>query len=68
MKQINRELGTTFIFSTHDQRVMTMADRLVEIEDGEVMHDGVSGRTATTKNPLPPVMAASRATAAAGRP
>ena len=36
MRKINRELGTTFIFSTHDQRVMTMADRLVHIEDGEL--------------------------------
>src|SRR5688572_15844772 len=68
MKQINRELGTTFIFSTHDQRVMNMADRLVEIEDGEVMHDGVSGQIATTKKPLPPAKTAARPTAAAGRP
>lgn len=36
MRKINRELGTTFIFSTHDQRVMTMADRLVQMEDGEL--------------------------------
>jgi putative ABC transport system ATP-binding protein len=34
MRKINRELGTTFIFSTHDQRVMTMADKLVKMEDG----------------------------------
>jgi putative ABC transport system ATP-binding protein len=37
MRKLNRELGTTFIFSTHDQRVMTMADRLVHIEDGELI-------------------------------
>ncbi len=36
MREINRELGTTFIFSTHDRRVMAMADRLVRIEDGHV--------------------------------
>ncbi|MGQ9685006.1 MAG: ABC transporter ATP-binding protein, partial [Thiobacillaceae bacterium] len=36
MKQINRQYGTTFIFSTHDRRVMAMADRLVRIEDGRV--------------------------------
>ena len=36
MKSINREYGTTFIFSTHDRRVMAMADRLVRIEDGHV--------------------------------
>lgn len=36
MKQINRQLGTTFIFSTHDRKVMSMADRLVRIEDGHL--------------------------------
>jgi putative ABC transport system ATP-binding protein len=36
MKEINRSLGTTFIFSTHDRRVMSMADRLVRIEDGHL--------------------------------
>jgi putative ABC transport system ATP-binding protein len=36
MRAINRKLGTTFIFSTHDRRVMRMADRLVRIEDGEI--------------------------------
>ena len=36
MKKINRQLGTTFIFSTHDRRVMKMADRLVKIEDGQI--------------------------------
>jgi len=37
MKQINREYNTTFIFSTHDKRVMTLADRLVGIEDGQIV-------------------------------
>lgn len=36
MKEINREHKTTFIFSTHDWRVMEMADRLVHIEDGQI--------------------------------
>jgi len=40
MRNLNRELGTTFIFSTHDQRVMTMADRLVRIEDGALVGEG----------------------------
>jgi putative ABC transport system ATP-binding protein len=39
MKKINAELATTFIFSTHDQRVMTMADKLVRIEDGVLVQD-----------------------------
>jgi putative ABC transport system ATP-binding protein len=36
MKDINREFGTTFIFSTHDKKVMAKADRLVRIEDGQI--------------------------------
>lgn len=36
MKEINRQFGTTFIFSTHDRKVMSLADRLVRIEDGYV--------------------------------
>lgn len=36
MKAINRHLGTTFIFSTHDKKVMAKADRLVRIEDGTI--------------------------------
>jgi putative ABC transport system ATP-binding protein len=36
MREINRRYGTTFIFSTHDRRIMTMADRLIRIEDGRV--------------------------------
>lgn len=41
MKDINRRLGTTFIFSTHDRKVMAMADRLVNIEDGRIGALGV---------------------------
>lgn len=36
MKKINRMYGTTFIFSTHDRKVIAKADRLVRIEDGRV--------------------------------
>jgi putative ABC transport system ATP-binding protein len=36
MKQINLRQGTTFVFSTHDARVMEAADRLVRIEDGRL--------------------------------
>jgi len=36
MRDINRQSGTTFVFSTHDRKVMNMADRLVRIADGEI--------------------------------
>jgi len=36
MRAINQAFETTFVFSTHDQRVMDMADRLVRVSDGEI--------------------------------
>ena len=39
MVKMNRELGTTFIFSTHDPRVMDYARRLIEIRDGIISKD-----------------------------
>lgn len=39
MSQINKKLNTTFIFATHDQRVMDKASRIVTIEDGKILKD-----------------------------
>ena len=41
MQEINEKLKTTFIFSTHDQRVVDMANRLVRVEDGSIQELGV---------------------------
>ena len=41
MKKINTSTKTTFIFSTHDQKVINMADRLIRIEDGEIKRLGI---------------------------
>jgi len=41
MKAINRKFGTAFIFSTHDQKVIDMAERLIGIEDGRVRFLGL---------------------------
>ncbi len=41
MKAINLKYNTTFVFSTHDERVIAAADRLVRIEDGELTALGV---------------------------
>jgi putative ABC transport system ATP-binding protein len=41
MKKINRAFNTTFIFSTHDKRVIAKADRLIRVDDGEVSALGV---------------------------
>ncbi len=41
MKDLNRdpELQTTFIFSTHDSRIVDMCDHVVHILDGQVIND-----------------------------
>ena len=41
MRAINRRHGTTFIFSTHDPRVLDIADRRVDLEDGAIARLGV---------------------------
>ncbi|MCX7030475.1 MAG: ABC transporter ATP-binding protein [Spirochaetes bacterium] len=39
MKKINRELSTTFIFSTHDQSIVGIADHIIRLHDGEVVEN-----------------------------
>jgi len=39
MEELNRELGTTFVFATHDPRVMERARRLVRLVDGAIASD-----------------------------
>jgi putative ABC transport system ATP-binding protein len=41
MKELNRKLGTTFIFSTHDQKVIDFADHYIGIEDGQLRFLGL---------------------------
>jgi len=39
MEKLNREEGITFIFSTHDARVVKKARRVITVEDGKVISD-----------------------------
>ena len=39
MEDLNERYGTTFLFSTHDPRVMAHARRMVVLEDGRVASD-----------------------------
>lgn len=39
MHKLNKEENVTFIFSTHDQRVIDKAERVITIEDGKVKSD-----------------------------
>jgi putative ABC transport system ATP-binding protein len=39
MAKLNREENMTFIFSTHDQRVIDRARRVITLEDGKIVND-----------------------------
>ena len=34
MKKLNKETGVTFVFATHDPRVINYANRVVTLQDG----------------------------------
>lgn len=46
MKRLNKELNTTFIFATHDEKVMQYLDRIITLKDGTVEDDNVILNTA----------------------
>ena len=39
MAKMNKEENATFVFSTHDQRVIDKAKRIITLEDGKVISD-----------------------------
>jgi putative ABC transport system ATP-binding protein len=39
MAELNRELGTTFVFATHDTRLMERAQRYIQLVDGAIVQD-----------------------------
>jgi putative ABC transport system ATP-binding protein len=43
MERLNHDLGTTFVFSTHDPRVMDRARRLIRLVDGRIERDERQG-------------------------
>lgn len=42
MKKINKDSGTTFVFSTHDDKVVRIADHVVRLRDGLVVENSRS--------------------------
>ena len=52
MLRLNRERGTTFLFSTHDPRVERRARRVLHIDDGKVF-EGKEATTTTSALPAP---------------
>jgi putative ABC transport system ATP-binding protein len=39
MRDLNQQMNMTFVFSTHDYKIMDRADRLIHLEDGVVQLD-----------------------------
>lgn len=39
LRDINRQLGTTFVIITHDRRIAEKTDRIIEIKDGRIHSD-----------------------------
>ncbi|MCK4540663.1 MAG: ABC transporter ATP-binding protein [Spirochaetales bacterium] len=39
MKKINREMNTTFIFSTHDMSIIHIADHIIQLRDGLIISE-----------------------------
>ena len=57
MKELNATRQTTFIFSTHDPRVMRQATRVIRLVDGQIVRDaeGLEGVVEATDGALPQV-------------
>lgn len=39
MREMNRELNTTFVFSTHDEDIVNIADHIIRLQDGLIVED-----------------------------
>ena len=39
MMRLNKELSTSFVFATHDEKIMGYLRRILHLEDGEIIED-----------------------------
>jgi putative ABC transport system ATP-binding protein len=46
MENLNLKMGITFLFSTHDQRVLERARRIIRLRDGKMVSDEISEKNA----------------------
>jgi putative ABC transport system ATP-binding protein len=49
MQRLNTETGTTFVFATHDPRVIPFARRVITLRDGQVSENGAQRQVAQEK-------------------
>jgi putative ABC transport system ATP-binding protein len=45
MEKLNRELQTTFLFATHDEKVISYVRRKIYLEDGKVAKDEIISKS-----------------------
>jgi len=45
MEHLNEQEGVTFVFSTHDPRIMAKARRIITLEDGKVVKDTAENKS-----------------------
>jgi len=48
MKKVNRNIKTTFIFSTHDAKIVDLADHVIRLKDGLVTENYKRSAESTT--------------------
>jgi putative ABC transport system ATP-binding protein len=51
MEDLNREIGTTFLFSSHDPDVIKRAQRLIRLHDGEIVSDERASSKSRVQSP-----------------
>ena len=39
MVRLNKELATSFIFATHDEKIMDYLRRIIHLDDGQIIND-----------------------------
>lgn len=47
MQKLAKEQGCTILLVTHDNRILDIADRIIYMEDGHLIRDGVSNLSST---------------------
>jgi putative ABC transport system ATP-binding protein len=53
MRQLNRESGVTFLFSTHDPRILEKADRVLRLVDGRIAANGAAAFQTSADSVMP---------------
>ena len=49
MRRLNRERGVTFLFATHDPRLLENVDRVIHLRDGRIVEDSKPHRKERTR-------------------